>query len=52
MRPVLQVAVGSTAVSLLASLRCGWGFLDRRAVQDQAVRQARQVAAFAAHGVF
>ena len=51
MRPVLQVAVVRSAAFSLASRRCVQDFLGRRAVQDKAVRQARQVAAVAGRGV-
>ena len=52
MQQARQVAVVRSAVFWLASHRWVWVFLGRRAVQDQAIWHARQVAAIAAHGIF
>ena len=52
MQQARQVAVVRSAVFWLAFHRLVWVFLGRRAVQNQAVRHARQVATVAARGVF
>ena len=52
MQQARQVAVVRSAIFWLASHRWVWVFLGRRAVQDQAIWHAQQVAAIAAHGIF
>ena len=52
MQQARQVAVVRSAVFGLASHRLVWVFRGCRAVQNQVVWHARQVAMIAAHGFF